>query len=148
MARLLIRSCHKVKADGTGFRALGADAVADGLFGIFGHQTFEFCFGLLMLEMLLPQSSPEPEKRAVNSQAAPCGAARPARYTPRAHTTAGASVIDVSNTKNATRADDSLPNCRYGDGKGGATKDFDLGQRSRARRGLPARLIGHSVHDS
>jgi hypothetical protein len=51
MARLLIRSCHKVKADGTGFRALGADAVADGLFGILGHQTFEFCFGLLMLEL-------------------------------------------------------------------------------------------------
>jgi hypothetical protein len=54
MARLLIRSYHKVKADGTGFRALGADAVADGLFGILRHQAFELGLGLLVFEMSGP----------------------------------------------------------------------------------------------
>jgi hypothetical protein len=35
----------------------------------------------------------------------------------------------------------------YDDGKAGATKDFDLDQRSRARRASPARLIAFA-HDS
>src|ERR1700732_739327 len=41
---------EEIEADGTRFRALGADAVADRLFGILGHQAFQFGLGLLVLE--------------------------------------------------------------------------------------------------
>ena len=42
---------EEVETDGAGFRALGADAMADRLPRILGYQAFEFGLGLFMLEM-------------------------------------------------------------------------------------------------
>ena len=41
---------EQIEADGAGFRALGANAVADRLLGVFRHQAFQFGLGFLMLE--------------------------------------------------------------------------------------------------
>src|SRR5271155_4240154 len=46
-----LRATQDVKAHCTRFRALGPNAVADGLLGIFRHQAFEFGLGLLVLKM-------------------------------------------------------------------------------------------------
>src|ERR1700722_6992917 len=40
-----------VKADGSGLRALGPDAMPDGLLGVFWHQTLQFTLGLFMFEI-------------------------------------------------------------------------------------------------
>ena len=46
---------EEIKADRTGFRALGADAATDRLFGILWHQRLQLCFGALMVEKGLPR---------------------------------------------------------------------------------------------
>src|ERR1700722_882574 len=45
---------QKVEAHGTGFRALGPNAMPDGFLGIFRHEALEFGLGLLMLEVGIP----------------------------------------------------------------------------------------------
>src|SRR6516162_7435651 len=54
MARLLSPGGQDIKADGPRFGALGADAMADGLLGILGHQAFELGLGLFVLHMDRP----------------------------------------------------------------------------------------------
>src|SRR5207302_5106611 len=51
MARL---RAQKVKADGAGFGALGAHAMADRLLGVLRHQPLQLGLGLLMLEIGRP----------------------------------------------------------------------------------------------
>src|SRR5258706_13411186 len=41
---------EQIKADGAGFRALGADAMPDCFLGILGHEAFQFDLGVLMLQ--------------------------------------------------------------------------------------------------
>src|SRR5580704_3007845 len=50
---------EEVEAHGAGFRALGADAVADRLLGIFRHRALQFGLRLLVLQM--GRSSPGKE---------------------------------------------------------------------------------------
>jgi hypothetical protein len=41
----------EIKADGAGFRALGADAVPDGFLGVLRHQLLQLCFGRVVVEI-------------------------------------------------------------------------------------------------
>jgi hypothetical protein len=54
---------EEIEAHGSGFRALGADAMADRLLCILRHQPFELGLGLLVLEV----GGPGPGKDARNS---------------------------------------------------------------------------------
>src|SRR6478609_744859 len=45
---------EEIEGDAAGFRAFGANAVADRVLGILGHQALELRLGLLVLEMSLP----------------------------------------------------------------------------------------------
>src|ERR1700730_18768903 len=47
---------ENVEAHGAGFRALGSDAVPDGLLGVFGHQSLELRLGVLVLEIGLSRA--------------------------------------------------------------------------------------------
>src|SRR5262249_55771655 len=51
MARLLSRGGQKIEADRAGFGALGADAMADRLFGILRHEGLELCPRLFVFGM-------------------------------------------------------------------------------------------------
>src|SRR5437868_5320403 len=48
---------EEVEADGAGFRALGADAVADCLFGVLGHQRFQLGLRALMVQKGFPSAT-------------------------------------------------------------------------------------------
>jgi hypothetical protein len=49
---------EEVEAHGAGFRAFGADAVADRLFGILRHKALELGLGLFVFEMIkIPANS-------------------------------------------------------------------------------------------
>ena len=61
---------EKIKTDCAGFRALGAEAVADGLLGIFGHHSLQLCFGSLMLQKGLPGAPKETGKFSPGVRAA------------------------------------------------------------------------------
>src|SRR5260221_14639261 len=41
---------EQIEADGSGFRALGADAMPDCLLGVLGHETLQFDLSILMLQ--------------------------------------------------------------------------------------------------
>src|SRR5216683_5251540 len=41
---------EQIEADGSGFRALGADAMPDCLLGVLGHEALQFDLGVLMLQ--------------------------------------------------------------------------------------------------
>src|SRR5215470_15666698 len=56
---------EQVKADGARFRALSADAMADCLLGIFGHEALQFDLSVLMLQ------------KCCSSPAKDCGEFRP-----------------------------------------------------------------------
>src|SRR5262249_38664782 len=51
MVRLPSRGAQKIKADGTGFGALGPNAMPDSLLGILSDHPFPFGLGLLVLQM-------------------------------------------------------------------------------------------------
>ena len=51
---MAILSFEEIETDGAGFRALGPNAMADRLLGIFWHQALELGLGLLVLEMRRP----------------------------------------------------------------------------------------------
>src|SRR5262252_2427692 len=53
---------EQIETDGTRFGALGADAVADRLFGILRHQGLELGFGLLVFEMRPPGAGEDRRK--------------------------------------------------------------------------------------
>src|SRR6516165_4908308 len=53
---------QQVKADRAGFGPLGADAMANRLFGIFRHQRLELGFGALMVQEGLPGNEEYPRK--------------------------------------------------------------------------------------
>src|SRR5215469_10693046 len=56
MACLFTGCGQDVEADSTGFGALGAHPMADGLLGIFRNQPFQLGLGLLVLEMGRPRA--------------------------------------------------------------------------------------------
>ena len=62
-AAWLASALEEVEADGARLRALGPDAMADGLLGILRHQALEFGLGLFVLEM----RRPGPRKHPANS---------------------------------------------------------------------------------
>jgi hypothetical protein len=50
----------EIKANGAGFRALSANTVADGLFGILWHERLQFRLGPFMLQKGLPGAAKRP----------------------------------------------------------------------------------------
>src|SRR5215470_6940552 len=53
---------EQIEADGSGLRALGADAMSNRLLGIVRHKNFQFGFGVLMLQKCRSGLAEEPSK--------------------------------------------------------------------------------------